>query len=68
MIYVVVDRLSKYNHFIPLKFEFTSEIIAHAFISQVTKLDGIPKSIISDRIRPLLADFGNICLARWALL
>ncbi|PNX73909.1 hypothetical protein L195_g029819, partial [Trifolium pratense] len=49
VIFVVIDRLSKYAHFAPLKTDFTSAKVAETFMHSVVKLHGIPKSIVSDR-------------------
>lgn len=48
-IWVVVDRLTKYAHFIPLKHPFTTSKVAGEFIKQIVRLHGFPSSIISDR-------------------
>ena len=47
-ILVMVDRLSKYNHFILLKHPFTAKSIAENFVKEIVRLHGIPKSVLSD--------------------
>ena len=49
IIWVVMDRLTKYAHFIALKHPYTTEKLAHTFMNQLFKLHGIPHTIISDR-------------------
>lgn len=46
---VVVDRLSKYSHFILLKHPYTTKSIAEVFMKEVVRLHGIPSSLASDR-------------------
>jgi hypothetical protein len=48
---VVVDKFTKYAHFIPLSHPYTVETVAHAFMDGVVKLHGPPLLIISDRDR-----------------
>nr|KYP59122.1 Transposon Ty3-I Gag-Pol polyprotein [Cajanus cajan] len=56
-IMVVVDRLSKFGHFIPLKAAYTSKTVAEAFVTHIVKLYGIPRSIVSDRDRIFMSLF-----------
>lgn len=48
-ILVVVDRLSKYNHFIPLKHPYSARVLAEIFTREVVCLQGVPTSILNDR-------------------
>jgi hypothetical protein len=47
-IWVVVDKFSKFSHFVPLKHPFTVASLAKVFMDQIYHLHGMPKVIISD--------------------
>lgn len=49
MILVVVDRFTKYNHFIPMKHPITANTVAKAFTDNIFKLHGLPAVIVTDR-------------------
>ena len=51
VILVVVDKFSKYGHFIPLAHPYTAMSVAHLYFNHIYKLHGLPNSIISDRDR-----------------
>lgn len=45
---VVVDKLRKYSHFIPVKSTYKAIQIANIFMQTIFRLHRIPKVIISD--------------------
>jgi hypothetical protein len=51
VILVVVDRLTKFAHFIPMSHPYTVQSVAKAFIDNILKLHGPPIAIVSDRDR-----------------
>ena len=48
-IMVMVNRLSKYGHFVALKHPYLAKTIAEVFVKEITRLHGMPRSIASDR-------------------
>ena len=48
-IWVVVDRLTKSAHFIPVKTTYSIAQYAQLYIDDIVSLHGVPVSIISDR-------------------
>jgi hypothetical protein len=47
-ILVIVDRLAKSTHFIPVNSKYRVEKYAEIYITSVLYLHGVPKTIISD--------------------
>src|SRR5713226_9516439 len=46
---VVVDKLTKVAHFIPMKSTHKTDYIAKIFMKDIFKLHGFPKKIVFDR-------------------
>ena len=57
VIFVVVDRLSKYAHFMAVAHPYTAISIAQLFMDQVYRLHGLPQTIVSDRDPIFLSSF-----------
>ena len=49
VILTVVDRFSKYAHFIALGHPYTAISVARVFFDNIVRLHGVPCSIVSDR-------------------
>ena len=45
-IWVVVDRLTKSAHFIPVKTSYNSAVLAELYMSRIVCLHGVPKKIV----------------------
>ncbi|XP_052476594.1 uncharacterized protein LOC128032461 [Gossypium raimondii] len=48
-IWVIVDRLTKFTHFIPVRTDFSLERLAELYVTEIVRLQEVPVSIISDR-------------------
>ncbi|KAJ4795033.1 polyprotein [Rhynchospora pubera] len=46
---VVVDRLTKHGHFIPLTHPYSTSTVTQVFLDNIYKLHGLPVTIVSDR-------------------
>jgi transposase InsO family protein len=48
-IWVIVDRLTKVAHFIPIKTTYSEPQLAELYMSRIVCLHGVPKKIVFDR-------------------
>nr|CAD40090.2 OSJNBb0012A12.12 [Oryza sativa Japonica Group] len=48
-IWVIVDRLTKVAHFIPVKTTYSGSRLAELYMARIVCLHGVPKKIVSDR-------------------
>ena len=46
---MIVDRLTKSAHFLPIKESTTSDQLAQMYIKEIVRLHGVPKTIVSDK-------------------
>jgi hypothetical protein len=56
-IWVIIDRLTKTAHFLPVHTTYTAKKYAEVYLDQILRLHGIPKTIISDRGAQFIARF-----------
>ena len=47
--WVIVDKLTKFAHFIPINIIFFLEKLTSLYISEIARLHSVPSSIVSDR-------------------
>ena len=66
-IWVIVDRLTKSAHFIPVKYTYLAEDYARIFIDEIGCRHGILLSIISDRVAQFTSRFLRSSLKVWVL-
>jgi transposase InsO family protein len=48
-IWVIVDRLTKFAHFIPVKATYSGAKLVELYMSRIVCLHGVPKKIVSNR-------------------
>lgn len=46
---VVIDRFTKYGHFLAIKHPFTAQDVADLFMKEIYRLHGLPSTIILER-------------------
>jgi hypothetical protein len=49
MIWVIVDRLTKSAHFLPVNQKDSAEKLVEIYVKEIVSKHGVPKKIISDR-------------------
>ena len=48
-IWVIVDRLTKSAHFLPIQLDYSMDRLAELYVNEIVRLHCIPVSIVSDR-------------------
>jgi hypothetical protein len=66
-ILVIVDRLTKVAHLIPVKTTYTGAKLAEHYMSRIVCLHGVPKKNVSDRGTQFTSRFWGSCTSLWIL-
>ena len=56
-IWVIVDRLTKSAHFIPVKASYRPHQYVELYVTHIVHLHGVPTTIMSDRGSQFIAHF-----------
>ena len=48
-IWVIVDRLTKSAHFIPIRIDYSMDRLVELYVDEIVRLHGVPSSIVSDQ-------------------
>jgi hypothetical protein len=56
-IWVILDRLTKVAHFLPVKANYSVNRLAELYVDNILKLHGAPRSTVSDRGPQFTAQF-----------
>jgi hypothetical protein len=56
-IWVIIDRLTKTAHFLPVHTTYSAKKYAEVYLDQIVRLHGVPKTIISNRGTQFIARF-----------
>ena len=49
LVWVIVDKLTKSAHFIPVRMDYSMDRLAELYVKEIVRLHGVPLSIVSDR-------------------
>ena len=60
-VWVVVDRLTKTAHFLPVRVTDPVDTLSRLYIREIVRVHGVPVSIVSDRDPRSHSDFGRAC-------
>ena len=64
-IWVVVNRLTKVAHFIPVKTNYRGDQLAEKYMEWIVCLHGVPKRIVLIEVHNLHQCFGRSCMMLW---
>jgi hypothetical protein len=66
-IWLLLIRLTKISHFLPVKTDHPVIVYAQLYIAHILSLHGVPKTIVSDRGSQFVSKFGKNFINPWVL-
>ena len=56
-VWVIVDRLTKSSHFLPVRLDYSMDQLVELYVNEVVRLHGIQVSIVSNRDPQFMSRF-----------
>jgi hypothetical protein len=66
-LWVIVDRLTKAAHFIPIKVKYSLEKLSKLYLQEIVRLHGYLNQLYQIEILVSHQDFGRVCRKQWGL-
>ena len=60
-IWVIIDKLTKFAHFLPMKVSFSMDKLASLYVKEIVKTHGVSVSIVLDKDPCFTSRFGIAC-------
>ena len=54
---MIIDKLTKSAHFIPVRMDYSMDLLVEIYVKEIVQLHGVPLSIVSDRDRHFTSRF-----------
>ena len=66
-VWVIIDRLTKSTHFIPVRIDYSMDRLAELYVDEIVRLHGVPLSIVSDQDPRFTSRFWKELQLPWVL-
>ena len=66
-VWVIVDRLTKVAHFLPVKTNYSGAELAELYMERIVSLHGVQRRLYLIEVRSLRRNFGTKYISLWEL-
>ena len=66
-IWVIVDRMTKSTHFLPIQMNYSLDQLAQLYVDEIVRLHGYLLLLFQIEIQGLLLIFGVVCKRSWVI-